>query len=193
MKRSELKSKIEEIITELLNEDTIQYTNEKGEDTISVSGIIGANSPISPTGRSGRSASLCALKFETNAKTSLFSFDGIETTTSGKVTSASVSAGVGEGEENNTRKRSMSTFERTKEVIEEFVHRPVARFEWNKEHTKVFRNGGHLDENWLSEFLDLILVAAMIKLGDSLHYCGLNYQEIFSDEIENVQPGAAWA
>jgi hypothetical protein len=35
MKRSELKLKIEEIIAELLNEDTIQYTNDKGEDTIS--------------------------------------------------------------------------------------------------------------------------------------------------------------
>lgn len=34
MKRSELRQKIEEIITELLNEDTVQYTDDKGEETI---------------------------------------------------------------------------------------------------------------------------------------------------------------
>ena len=52
------------------------------------------------------------------------------------------------------------------DTISNMVHQPVHRYEWNDEHTKVFRNGGHLEENWLPEFLDLILVAAMLKLGD---------------------------
>ena len=58
------------------------------------------------------------------------------------------------------------------------AHRPSAKYAWNEEHTKIFRQGGHLEESWLPEFLDLILVAGLIKLGDGLHYCGLHAQEI---------------
>ncbi len=58
------------------------------------------------------------------------------------------------------------------------AHRPSAKYAWNDEHTKIFRQGGHLEESWLPEFLDLILVAGLIKLGDGLHYCGLHPQEI---------------
>ena len=58
------------------------------------------------------------------------------------------------------------------------AHRPSAKYAWNDEHTKIFRQGGHLEESWLPEFLDLILVAGLIKLGDGLHYCGLHAQEI---------------
>jgi hypothetical protein len=71
------------------------------------------------------------------------------------------------------------------EVLHVFdLHAPAAKYAWNAEHTKIFRNGGHLEENWLNEFLDLILVAALIKLGDGLHYCGLTYEEYFFVAVE---------
>jgi len=69
-------------------------------------------------------------------------------------------------------------------AAKDFVHAPAARYEWNEDHTKVFAQGGHLEENWLAEFLDLILVAAFIKLGDGLFYCGLSFHEYFFVSIE---------
>jgi hypothetical protein len=66
------------------------------------------------------------------------------------------------------------------EVLHVFdLHAPTQKYTWNEEHTKVFRNGGHLEEHWLNEFLDLILVAALIKLGDGMYYCGLTMDEYF--------------
>ena len=77
----------------------------------------------------------------------------------------------------------------TEHVVEEVmhvfdVHAPTAKYAWNKSHTKMFRNAGHLEENWEKEFLDLILVAALIKLGDGLHHCGLTVEEYFFVAVE---------
>ena len=45
------------------------------------------------------------------------------------------------------------------------AHRPSAKYAWNDEHTKIFRQGGHLEESWLPEFLDFDSGAGLIKLG----------------------------
>lgn len=70
------------------------------------------------------------------------------------------------------------------DAFHEAFHAPSAKYAWNDEHTKIFRQGGHLEENWLPEFLDLILVAGLIKLGDGLHYCGLHSEELFFVGVE---------
>ncbi len=83
--------------------------------------------------------------------------------------------------------KETSSYHTMEDLLHVFdMHAPVARYQWDKDHTtKIFR-GGHLEENWLSGFLDLILVAALIKLGDGLHYCGLTFEEYFFVAIEFV-------
>jgi len=92
--------------------------------------------------------------------------------------------GTGTGEEASSESGKHAVSASVKQLVERVVHQPVHKYEWNEEHTKVFRNGGHLEENWLPEFLDLILVAAMLKLGDGLHICGLNHLEFFYTGME---------
>ena len=74
--------------------------------------------------------------------------------------------------------------QRVAALLANLVHKPTPRFEWDEDHTKVFRMGGHLEESWCPEFLDLILVAALLKLGDSLHFCEMSGEEIFFCAME---------
>jgi hypothetical protein len=98
---------------------------------------------------------------------------------------------TGEGDEETSTKSSKARSRRStvfdvadeaihalEDVMHDAFHAPSAKYTWNEDHTKLFRQGGHLEENWLPEFLDLILVAGLIKLGDGLHYCGLHFSEL---------------
>ncbi len=155
-------------------------------DLIEIKGVIGSTKvteeviPVASQ-RVNRSVSLSAVKYAVSSDAEvIYGFDGIKTNSSELGVQQSLSG----KDSTNGRHRTVSSLADVEEIVKELVHKPVKRFEWNEEHTKVFRNGGHMDENWLEEFLDLILVASMLKLGDGLHYCGIGMKEIAYVSLE---------
>ena len=120
------------------------------------------------------SPSSSAANFKANDSSE---FDGGALTVSERITRSEIDG-------TNQRKRATSAAQFVEEYVKDLVHKPVHRYEWNEEHTSVFRNGGHQEENWLPEFLDLILIAGMIKMGNGLHDCGLNSADIFRTSMQ---------